>query len=168
MRHLPAWKFCPQCAAPLLAKELNGAARWVCGEERCGFIHWANPTPVVAALIEYDGQALLVRAQGWPDKVFGLVTGFLEPVETPEDAIRREIQEELALRVEALTWIGPFSFPQQNQVLLCWHARCVGEIALSEELVDTKRVPWSSLRPWPFGTGLAVERWLAMNPPSEG
>lgn len=160
MSQLPPWKHCPQCTAALEAQTINGAMRLVCSEGSCGFIHWGNPTPVVAALIEHEGQFLLVRAPQWPEKVFGLVTGFLEPDESPEDAIAREIQEELSLHTEKLTWIDAIAFPAQNQVILAWHAQCSGQIQRSDELADTKHVPISKLRPWPFGTGIAVERWL--------
>lgn len=132
----------------------------VCISSKCGFTYWGNPTPVVAAIIELEGEIILVRAHGWPEKVYGLVTGFLEPVEHPEDAICREIGEELSLQVDELTWIGPYAFAQQNQILLCWHARCSGAIVLSDEIAETKRISWEKIRPWPFGTGLAVKDWI--------
>jgi hypothetical protein len=57
----------------------------------CGFTHWNNPTPVLAAVIEYDGQVLLARNAAWPGKMYALITGFMEAGETPQEGIMREI-----------------------------------------------------------------------------
>jgi NAD+ diphosphatase len=58
---------------------------------------------VLAAVIECtdrEGQLLLARNAAWPGRMFGLITGFMEAGETPEDGIRREVAEETSLQVE--------------------------------------------------------------------
>lgn len=151
---------CPRCTAALEIRQLGGADRKVCPAEGCGFVFWGNPTPVVAAVIGYRGEILLVRNVGWPAKMFGLVTGFLERDEDPEEGVRREVQEETSLRATNTEWIGAYPFPQRNQVLLCWFVEAEGEIALNEELEEVKLLAPEKLRPWPFGTGHAVRDWL--------
>ena len=77
-------KFCPLCAHELEEVEIDGKPRLSCGSETCDYIYWNNPTPVIAALVERNGEVILARNKAWPQKMFGLVTGFLEEGETPE------------------------------------------------------------------------------------
>ena len=76
----------------------------------CGFVLWDNPTPVVAAIVEYNGAVVLVRNKAWTQKFFGLVTGFLEKGETPDAAVLREVKEELGLAGTTAEFIGNYSF----------------------------------------------------------
>jgi NAD+ diphosphatase len=59
----------------------------------CNWTHWNNPTPVLAAVIEYEGQILLARNAAWPGRMFALITGFMEAGETPQQGIAREIRK---------------------------------------------------------------------------
>ena len=58
--------------------------RRVCLAGGCGYIHYDNPTPVVAGIVELGSNVVLVRNRGWPADWYGLVTGFLERGETAE------------------------------------------------------------------------------------
>jgi NAD+ diphosphatase len=154
------FKFCPKCGAALEVKSQGGKERPVCGREGCGFVHWGNPTPVVAAIVEHEGQVLLARGRGWPDKLFGLVTGFLEAGETPEAGVLREVKEELGLDAEVVSLVGVYPFEMKNEVIIAFHVKASGAVTLSDELEAVKAVPPEKLRAWPFGTGLAVQAWL--------
>jgi NAD+ diphosphatase len=82
-------KHCGTCGASLSeVAEAPGQRR--CSDDSCGRITYLSPIPVVAAIVEHEGDVVLVRGQGWPETWFGLVTGFLEPKESPEEAARRE------------------------------------------------------------------------------
>ena len=155
-----AFRFCPRCAAALAERTLHGAPRRACPKEGCGFVHWNNPTPVVAAIVERQGAVLLARARDWPEKVFGLVTGFLEAGEAPEDGVRREVKEELGLDARVVSLVGVYTFVPRNELLVAYHLVAEGEVALGAELQAYKAVPVEKLRPWDFGTGLAVKAWL--------
>jgi NAD+ diphosphatase len=154
-------KFCPRCAQTLGAREEGGRRRSVCPDAACGFVFYDNPLPVVAALVEHQGQVLLVRNRGWPEKWFGLVAGFLERGETPEAGALRELKEELGLEAEVVRLIGVYAFAERNEVILAYHLRASGTVALGEEIAETRSVAPERLRAWPFGTGLAVADWLA-------
>lgn len=156
----PIWTYCPQCASELKEKEMGGFVRRVCSNEICTFVHYANPTPVVAALVEHEKGIILVRAPHWPASWFGLVTGFLEQGEEPGEAIVREVKEELNLQAEIIALIGNYSFPRNNEVIMAYHVKVTGEPRLGEELADYKYIPPAQLKPWPFGTGKAVNDWL--------
>ena len=118
---------------------------------------------MLAAVIELadrDGQVLLARNVAWPGKFFGLITGFMETGETPQDGIRREVMEETSLQVDELDLIGVYDFQRKNQVLIVYHAVARGEIVLSPELVEYRLIPPAELRCWPAGTGYALADWL--------
>ena len=153
-------KFCPICRSDLVTVEIDGKPRKKCGSQECDFIFWNNPVPVVAAIVELGGDVILVRNKGWPEKMFGLVTGFLEEGETPDEAIIREVKEELDLKGRIEGFIGYYSFFQMNQLILAFHVRAEGRILLGEELAEFKAVAPERLRPWKFGTGYAVMDWL--------
>ena len=140
--------------------EIDGRARLSCLSESCDFVFWDNPTPVVAALVEREGAVVLVRNKEWPEKIFGLVTGFLEKGETPETGALREVKEELGLDGRIVDFIGYYSFFEMNQIILAFHVEVQGEIALGDELAEVKVLPPARLRPWAFGTGYAVKDWL--------
>ncbi len=155
------FRFCPRCATPLHEREAGGRVRLACPAAGCGFVQWGNPTPVVGAIIERDGQILLARGKHWPEKMFALVTGFLEAAESPEEGVRREVKEELGLDSTILSLVGLYPFEQQNQLLIVYHLLAApGPVVLSDELAAYKEVPIQKLRAWPIGTGLAVQAFI--------
>ncbi len=152
-------RYCPRCAAPLAAALHGGATRLACG---CGFVHWDSPVPVVAAIVEHEGAVVLARNKAWADpKMFGLITGFLEQGEAPEAAVRREVKEELDLEPLGAALVGLYPFARRNELIIAFHVPARGTIRLNEELAEVRRIAPGKLRPWNFGTGLAVRDWLA-------
>jgi NAD+ diphosphatase len=154
-------KYCPKCARPLVARPEAGRERSVCPDAACGFVFYDNPLPVVAALVEHEGQVLLVRNKGWPEKWFGLMAGFLERGETPQAGVLRELKEELGLEGEVVRLIGVYAFLERNEIILAYHLTATGTVVLGEEIAEVRSIPAERLRPWPFGTGQAVADWLA-------
>lgn len=116
--------------------------------------------PVVAAIVEHEGRIILGRNVAWPASWYGLITGFLEKHESPEDGILREVTEELGLTGEVHELVGVYDFHKRNQLIVAYHVQAHGEIELGDELADIKRVKPEKLVPWSFGTGLAVQDWL--------
>ena len=158
-------RFCIACATALaaIAVEEDGGAKTRLRCPACGWTHWNNPTPVLAAVIELvdrDGQVLLARNAAWPGKFFGLITGFMEAGETPEDGIRREVAEETSLAVESLSLIGVYEFLRMNQVIIAYHVAARGEVRLSPELIDYRIIAPEKVKCWPAGTGHALADWL--------
>ena len=101
-------RFCSHCAQPLewLSMEEDGGQKSRLRCAACGYTHWNNPTPVLAAVIELadrDGLVLLARNAAWQGRMFALVTGFMEADESPEEGIAREVAEETSLQVEPST-----------------------------------------------------------------
>ncbi|MCX7164224.1 MAG: NUDIX hydrolase [Rhodocyclales bacterium] len=154
--------YCPGCAAPLAlitqSEDGGDKARLRC--PACGFTHWNNPTPVLAAVIEYEGKILLARNAAWTTRMFGLITGFMEAGDTPDGGMVREIREETSLATSALTLIGVYDFQRMNQVIIAYHAACHGEVRLSPELSDYRLFAPEAVKCWRAGTGQALADWL--------
>jgi len=154
------FKFCPRCAKPLETVEYDGMKRVRCPDKSCGFVHWNNPVPVVAAIIEHEGKVLLARNKLWPAKFFGLVTGFLEKNETPQVGVLREVKEEVGLDAKLEGFVGHYDFHQMNQLIIAFHVSASGPIVLNDELAEYKLLEPKDVRPWPSGTGHAMRDWL--------
>lgn len=155
------YRFCPQCGSELAQRRIEDVPRLACPSDECGFVHYDNPTPVVTVLPQLGDRVVLARHRGWPEKMFSLITGFVESREDPADAARRELAEELGLRAEATTLIGVYTFVPFNQLLVAYHVVATGEIRVGDELAAIKEVPVERLKAWPIGPGLAVRDWLA-------
>src|SRR3954463_11172449 len=156
------YNFCPRCAAPLqlVAQDEDGGEKLRLRCRGCNWTHWNNPTPVLAAVIQYQDKILLARNAAWQGKMYALITGFMEAGETPQAGIAREIKEETNLGARELNLIGVYDFQRMNQVIIAYHAVAEGEVSLSPELVDYKLFAYDQVRCWPAGTGHALADWL--------
>lgn len=156
------FKFCPHCATELslIIQLEDGGEKERLRCAACGYTHWNNPTPVLAAVIEYQGKILLAQNAAWSGKMFALITGFMEAGETPQGGIAREIKEETSLDSTELNLIGVYDFQRMNQVIIAYHALCRGEVKLSAELADYRLFAFDQVKCWPAGTGYALADWL--------
>ena len=156
------FRFCPQCATPLeaITQQEDGGPKERLRCTACQWTHWNNPTPVLAAIVQYQGKILLARNAAWTGRRFALITGFMEAGESPQEGIAREIAEETNLHTTALTLVGVYDFQRMNQIIIAYHAVCHGEVKLSPELVDYKLFAFDEVKCWPSGTGYALADWL--------
>jgi putative methionine-R-sulfoxide reductase with GAF domain/ADP-ribose pyrophosphatase YjhB (NUDIX family) len=152
--------FCPKCACSLAPLTVDDSTRLQCTNSTCQFTFWGNPTPAVGAVVEHNGDIVLARNAVWPDGMFALVTGYLERNEDPVKGIAREVKEELGLDVVETHIIGNYIFERKNEVMLCYHVVCEGEINLGDEIAEVKRYKPHELRPWPRATGFALADWM--------
>jgi NADH pyrophosphatase NudC (nudix superfamily) len=150
------------CASELqlIAQLEDGGAKERLRCAACGWTHWNNPTPVLAAVVQYQDKILLARNAAWTSKMYALITGFMEAGETPQEGIAREIKEETNLDAQELNLIGVYDFQRMNQVIIAFHAVAEGEVRLSPELVDYRLYDYEDLKCWPAGTGQALADWL--------
>lgn len=147
---MSTFRFCPHCAAALAPRLIDGAERLAC-TAACGYVCWNNPTPVVAALVQQGEHFILARNAAWPAGMFSLITGFLEAGELPEPAIAREAQEELGLGTASVRFLGHFSLPQFNQLIVAYHLTACGELAPGAEIAETQRLTRAELLAYDFG-----------------
>lgn len=106
--------FCSRC----------GAASWVskAGWQRqclaCGAPHFPRSDPVVIMLVTQGNRVLIGRSPGWPDGMYSLLAGFVEPGETLETAVRREVFEETGIEIGKVGYLAsqPWPFPASLMV----------------------------------------------------
>ena len=153
------YNFCPTCKHNLI---INKDGYQACSNDDCNFVYYENPTPVVAAVIEYkDGNILLAHNTQWPPNIFALVTGFLEKHEDPAEAVLREVKEEVGLDAEIRGFLGHYMFKKRNQLLIAYHVYADGEVVLEDpEIDEVKIIPFEKVKTWPTGTGTALKKFL--------
>ncbi len=101
--------FCARCGAASVVVQ----AGWQRDCPACGAHHFPRTDPVVIMAVTHGNRILLGRSPGWPDRMFSLLAGFIEPGETIEAAVRRETFEEAGIRVGAVRYVAsqPWPFP---------------------------------------------------------
>lgn len=102
-------RFCANCGA---GTEVSKAGfQRTCGD--CGRFHFPRTDPVVIMLITHGNKVLVGRSPGWPEGMYSLLAGFVDPGETLEAAVRREVWEEAGVRVGAVRYLAsqPWPFP---------------------------------------------------------
>lgn len=144
-------KYCPMCATPLARRRLDETERLACSAPHCQFVYWDNPVPVVAALVQHGDQIILARNAQWPGPIFSLITGYLERDETPEQAVLREVQEELGLQGQIKSFIGHYSVFKKNQLILAYWIRAEGELEVGKEIAEVRFVTEAELKRYEFG-----------------
>ncbi|WP_284125960.1 NAD(+) diphosphatase [Parerythrobacter aestuarii] len=107
-------RFCAQCGGP--TKLAKGG--WQRNCEACTAQHFPRTDPVTIMLVEYNGTLMLGRGLGWPEGSFSALAGFVEPGETLEEAVQREVLEEAGIRVRDVEYIAsqPWPFPSQLMI----------------------------------------------------
>ncbi len=118
-------RFCACCGT---ASEMYQAG-WQRRCPACGAPHFPRTDPVVIMLIIRGNSVLMGRSPGWPEGMYSLLAGFVEPGETIEAAVRREVYEEAGIRVGAVRYLAsqPWAFPASLMM------GCEG-IALSDDI----------------------------------
>ncbi|MEL7254638.1 MAG: NAD(+) diphosphatase [Pseudomonadota bacterium] len=118
-------RFCAKCGAESRITQ----AGWQRTCDACGASHFPRTDPVVIMLITHGPRTLLGRSPGWPEGMFSCLAGFIEPGETVEAAVRREVFEESGIRVGPVRYLSsqPWAFPASLML------GCHGE-ALSEDI----------------------------------
>jgi NAD+ diphosphatase len=101
--------FCSACGA---ASDVTQGG-WQRSCPVCGVQHFPRTDPVVIMLVTRGNSVLLGRSPGWPEGMFSLLAGFVEPGETVEAAVRREVLEETGVRCGAVSYLAsqPWPFP---------------------------------------------------------
>ena len=89
----------------------------------CAAEHFPRVDPVVIMIAEHDGRALLGRGPGWPPGRYSALAGFLEPGESVEEAVAREIHEEAGVTIERVRYIASQPWPFPSQLMIA----CIGE-----------------------------------------
>lgn len=118
--------FCSACGQPSAPVE----AGWQRLCPACGTAHFPRTDPVVIMLVTDGEDLLLGRSPAWPEGMYSVLAGFMEPGETIEAAVRREVAEETGIVVGAVRYLSSQPWPFPASLMLGCHGQ-----ALSREIV---------------------------------
>lgn len=106
--------FCPRCGAR--TQIMDAGYRRVCG--KCNAEHFPRVDPVVIMLASHGDACLVGRGKQFPPGMFSALAGFVEPGETIEEAVRRELMEEASVSVSEVTYYAtqPWPFPSSLMI----------------------------------------------------
>ncbi len=155
----PSFNYCPNCGAKTRLTTIEEQKVKTCAAQ-CGFAHFNNPTPVAAVIVETPEGVVLAHNVAWPEGMFSIITGFVDPLELPIDTVIRETQEELGLKAYDIKYVGQYMFKAKNQLIIAYAVKAQGSITLNHELDNYKIVPVEKLKGWPGATGGAVSDWI--------
>ena len=147
---MKSYNFCPICSYSMTITVLDGRNVNTCSR-KCGFVHWNKPVPVVAALVSWRGEYIVARNSVWPPGLFSLISGFIDTGEHPTAAIQREVNEELGLNLIDCKFVDYYPFKAMNQIIIAYSVKAEGEISITEEIAEIKKMDKESLITYDFG-----------------
>jgi len=128
--------FCGRCGTPTV--QLAGERARGC--PNCGLAAYPRLAPAVIVLIERDGAALLCHGVRFPGRMYSCLAGFVEPGESIEDTIHREVYEEVGLQVKDLRYFASQSWPFPHSLMIAFTAEYAGgDITLHDQEIDEAR-----------------------------
>ncbi|MBV8685458.1 MAG: NAD(+) diphosphatase [Alphaproteobacteria bacterium] len=116
-------RFCGRCGAPTVRFRAGWGRRCTA----CTLEHFPRVDPVVIMLAEFDGRVLLGRQPQYPAGRYSALAGFVEPGESIEEAVAREIEEEAGLRVADVRYVASQPWPFPGQLMIACIARAASD-----------------------------------------
>jgi NAD+ diphosphatase len=149
-------RYCPVCATA--NEPLAGERAKRC--PACGFVQYPRVSPAIIVLIYREGQVMLTRQPSWTKNMYSLVAGFVEPGESLEECLRREIAEEVGVEVDLIRYLGSQTWPFPHQLMVGFVARySAGEISLDG--LELEHAQWFDLDNLPgLSAPLSISRQI--------
>jgi NTP pyrophosphohydrolases containing a Zn-finger, probably nucleic-acid-binding len=116
-------RHCARCGAPLQLVAAGHRAQ--CTNPDCARLHFPRTDAAVIMLVEHDGACLLGRQAGWPPGRYSTLAGFVEPGESLEDAVRREVAEEAGVIVDEVHYHSSQPWPMPASLMVGFIATAV-------------------------------------------
>lgn len=134
-----AHRFCANCGTASAVE----SAGWVRKCPQCGTQHFPRTDPVVIMAITRGDKLLLGRNPAWPERMYSLLAGFVEPGETIEAAVRRETLEESAIKVGPVRYVASQPWPFPMSLMFGCHGEALSE-AITIDPVELSDARWVS------------------------
>ncbi|MEJ8561373.1 NAD(+) diphosphatase [Yoonia sp. GPGPB17] len=125
-------RFCARCGT----ESVMAMGGWQRDCPACGGHHFPRTDPVVIMLITHGNAVLVGRSPGWPDGMYSLLAGFVEPGETIEAAVRREVFEEAGVRVGAVSYLSSQPWPFPASLMF----GCAGDAINTDLTIDPEEI----------------------------
>jgi len=134
-------RYCARCGNPtMLAK---GGWQRNCTNEVCKAEHFPRVDPVTIMLVEHDGRLLLGRQPRFPPRRLSALAGFVEPGESIEEAVAREVLEEAGVSVGKVSYVGSQPWPFPSSLMIGCHAEALDD-ALTIDRTELEEADWFS------------------------
>ncbi|MGH8495458.1 MAG: NAD(+) diphosphatase [Gammaproteobacteria bacterium] len=114
-------RHCGRCGAPIAITEAGHVL--VCSDEQCGTQQFPRLDPAIIVLVADEERCLLGRQAGWPAGRYSTIAGFVEPGESLEDAVTREVHEETGVEVRDVQYHSSQPWPFPASLMLGFSAR---------------------------------------------
>src|SRR5690242_18789556 len=141
-RALSIWRtrqrYCGACGAPTVATRAGHCLR--CTNPVCAHEYFPRLDPAIIVLVSDGERALLGRQASWPARRYSTIAGFVEPGESLEDAVVREVAEETGVAVREVSYDSSQPWPFPSSVMLGFQARAArdSEVRVGGELEDAR------------------------------
>jgi NAD+ diphosphatase len=109
-------RFCGSCGSP--TRSVEGGMLRVCTDARCGQHHFPRTDPAIIVLVTCGEHCLLGRQPSWPAGMHSTIAGFVEPGESLEDTLVREVREETGVEVKEMTYHSSQPWPFPSSLML--------------------------------------------------
>lgn len=133
--------------------------------ESCGKVYYAPQSPAVIVAVEREGRLLLAHNTAWPEGRYSVIAGFVEPGESLEMTVEREIREEVSIAVSRIKYFGSQVWPFPNSLMLGFTAEYAsGEITPDE--MEIAQAGWftpKEIRNMNLPDGASIARRLINN-----
>lgn len=131
-------RFCGRCGSPTRASDAGHVVR--CTNDACHSQQFPRIDPAVIVLVTDGERALLGRQAAWPPGRYSTIAGFVEPGESLEDAVVREVREETGVEVDAVDYHSsqPWPFPSSLMLGFTAHASRTDILRVDDELEDVR------------------------------
>lgn len=131
-------RFCGLCGHPTESHEAGHLRR--CCNPDCGTSHFPRTDPAVIMLVHDGDRCLMGRQAVWPPGMHSTLAGFVEPGESLEDAVAREVEEESGIRVDRVRYHSSQPWPFPSSIMLGFHARYAGgELTVNPDELESAR-----------------------------
>jgi NAD+ diphosphatase len=128
-------RHCGACGARLAF----GRGGWLGHCEGCGLDHYPRTDPAVIVAVDDGERLLLGRQRGWAPGRWSVIAGFVEPGESLEQTVAREVHEETAVRVRACRYLGSQPWPFPSALMLGFVARAEPQVPVAGEELEAVR-----------------------------
>lgn len=141
--HFANWinrsRHCGRCGAPM--KGLDGGHRRQCTNEGCAWQEFPRTDPVVLALVTQGNRCILARQPRFPPGFYSPLAGFVAPAETIEAAVRREVHEEVGVKVGKVTYLASQPWPFPGSLMIGFVATALDDI-LTVDKAELEDAQW--------------------------
>ena len=96
-----------------------------CADSACARQHFPRTDPAIIVLVTHGERTLLARQAQWPERVFSTLAGFVEPGETLEAAVMREVREETGVRLSRVSYHSSQPWPFPASIMIGFHAQAI-------------------------------------------